>query len=85
VRTIAVQAYRFLGLSGLARVDFFLDKKSGELYLNELNTIPGFTSISMFPKMCEAGGLAYPELLDELMRLALERHYERNALSYRRD
>ncbi len=85
VRAIAVQAYRILGLSGLARVDFFLDKKSGALYLNELNTIPGFTSISMFPKMCEAGGLAYPELLDELIRLALERHYERNALSYRRD
>jgi D-alanine-D-alanine ligase len=85
LRRTAVQAYRVLGICGMARVDFFLDKSSGELYLNELNTIPGFTSISMFPKMCEAGGLAYSELLDELIRLAQERHYERNALSYRRD
>ncbi|HAE21158.1 MAG TPA: D-alanine--D-alanine ligase A [Spirochaetaceae bacterium] len=85
LRSTAIKAYQILGLRGMARVDFFMDKKSGKLYLNELNTIPGFTSISMFPKMCEAGGLAYPELLDELIRLALERHYEKSALSYRRD
>lgn len=84
VKSVAAEAYAALGLVGMARVDFFMDVNDGELYLNEVNTIPGFTSISMFPKMCEAGGLGYAALLDELMRLAIERHAEREAILYRR-
>lgn len=84
VKAIAMEAYTALGLVGMARVDFFWDANGGKLYLNEVNTIPGFTSISMFPKMCEAGGLGYGALLDELMRLALERHAEREAILFKR-
>jgi D-alanine-D-alanine ligase len=62
-----------LDCSGLSRVDFFIDKKNGDIYLNEINTIPGFTSISMFPKMCEAAGLSYKDLIDLLINQALER------------
>lgn len=69
----AVRAFRLLGCSGLARVDFLLDAQSGEIYLNELNTIPGFTSISMYSKMLEASGISYPEQLSRLFELALER------------
>jgi D-alanine-D-alanine ligase len=64
----------------MARVDFLLSRDSGELYLNEVNTIPGFTTISMYPKMWEATGLPYPELLDRLIQLALERHSEKQRL-----
>jgi D-alanine-D-alanine ligase len=64
----------------MARVDFFLDRHTGELFLNEVNTIPGFTQISMYPKLWMASGLTYPQLLDELIRLALERHAEKNTL-----
>ena len=60
----------------MARVDFLLDGKTGDAYISEINTIPGFTSISMYPKLWEASGLAYPDLLDKLIRLALERHRE---------
>jgi len=84
VKSTAIAAYLAAGLSGMARIDFFLDKASGALLLNEANTIPGFTSISMYPMMCVAGGLPYPELLDELLRLALERKAEREALRYER-
>ena len=59
--------------SGLSRVDFFIDKDSGAIYINEINTIPGFTSISMFPKMCEAAGLGYKDLINLLIDEALER------------
>lgn len=82
VREIAVKAYEVLGCSGMSRVDFFMDKTSGELYLNEINTIPGFTSISMFPLLCDAGGLPYPELLDELINLAMDRFKKKSALSF---
>jgi len=71
IREAAVEAYRVLGIRGLARVDFFL-AEGGTLYLNELNTMPGFTPTSMYPKLWQASGLAYPELLDRLVRLALE-------------
>lgn len=81
VREYAVQAFKTLELRGLARVDFFLDKVSGELFLNEVNTIPGFTKISMYPKMWEASGLPYSALLDEIIRLALEYHKTKSALS----
>lgn len=70
LRAIAVRAYRTLGCRGFARVDFFVRNKT-EILLNELNTIPGFTPISMFPKLWEASGLPYPELLDRLISLAL--------------
>jgi D-alanine-D-alanine ligase len=80
VRGLSVEAFRALDLAGMARVDFFLDGKAGALYLNEVNTIPGFTTISMYPKMWEASGLPYTALLDRLIALALERHTEKQAL-----
>ena len=74
IRKTAVQGYTALGCSGMARVDFFLDKDTGEFYLNEINTIPGFTSISMYPKLWDATGIKYSKLLDKLIELAIERH-----------
>ncbi|HLY31188.1 MAG TPA: D-alanine--D-alanine ligase A, partial [Ktedonobacterales bacterium] len=76
VRSMAVDAFLALDLSGLARVDFFLDRDNGALYVNEVNTMPGFTQISMYPKLWEASGVPYPELLDRLIQLGLERHQE---------
>jgi D-alanine-D-alanine ligase len=76
----AVSAYTAIDCAGMARVDFLVDKDSGEIFLNELNTIPGFTPISMYPKLWEASGLTYSELIDELIRLALERKTERDQL-----
>jgi D-alanine-D-alanine ligase len=73
----AVQAYRAIDCAGMARVDFLLDRYSGALYLNEMNTIPGFTAISMYPKLWEASGLTYSELIERLIDLALERHEDR--------
>ena len=73
-------AFLALECSGLARVDFFLDRQSGEFYFNEINTLPGFTSISMYPKMMEASGMAYRDLITRLIEHALERHAERAAL-----
>lgn len=80
VRSLSIQAFKILECSGLARVDFFLDRKTGTLYLNEINTIPGFTKISMYPKLWEASGRSYSKLLDDLIQLALERHAEKNSL-----
>jgi D-alanine-D-alanine ligase len=80
VRRVSVEAFRALELSGMARVDFLLNGNTGDLYLNEVNTIPGFTAISMYPKMWEASGLPYPVLLDRLILLALERHEEKQRL-----
>lgn len=79
-RKWAVRAFQTLECRGLARVDFFLDRNTGELFLNEINTIPGFTSISMYPKLWQASGLTYSELLDELIRLAMESFSDRRAL-----
>lgn len=73
IRMIARKAYEVLDLTGLARVDFFIDRKNNNIYLNEVNTIPGFTAISMFPKMCIASGLPYEELIMRLLTLAIER------------
>ncbi len=73
IQDIAAKAYQALDLTGLSRVDFFIDKHSEQIYLNEVNTIPGFTSISMFPKMCAASGLDYAELIMMLLHLAIER------------
>jgi D-alanine-D-alanine ligase len=79
---VAVAAYKACELAGMARVDFFLDRASGEVLLNEVNTIPGFTHISMYPMMCEAGGVPYAELISRLADLALARHAERSELKY---
>jgi D-alanine-D-alanine ligase len=84
IRELAIAAFEACGLSGMARVDFFLDKRTGEILLNEVNTIPGFTQISMYPRMCEAGGLAYPELITRLADLALERSAARAKLKFSR-
>ncbi len=78
----AVAAFRTLELCGMARVDFFLEKESGKLFLNEVNTIPGFTSISMYPKLWEASGIPFRELIDKLIELALEMHREKARTKY---
>lgn len=80
VRSLAQEAYKILDCSGLSRVDFFIDKNSGELFLNEINTIPGFTSISMFSKMCEAGGLNYGQLITLLIEEAMEVFEQKKSL-----
>jgi D-alanine-D-alanine ligase len=77
VRRQAVAAFLALDLSGLARVDFFLEKETGRVYINEVNTLPGFTQISMYPKLWEASGLPYSQLLDRLIELAIERHEDK--------
>lgn len=74
----SIEAFKCLELRGMARVDFLVDKDTGEIYLNEVNTIPGFTKISMYPKLWEASGLNYADLLDELIRLAIENKEEKN-------
>jgi D-alanine-D-alanine ligase len=85
VRTMALQAFRACDCAGLARVDFLLEPgDSGKLYLNEINTMPGFTSISMYPKLWEASGVAYPDLITRLVELALERKAEQEHISYSR-
>jgi D-alanine-D-alanine ligase len=80
IRRQAVEAYRAVDGAGMARVDFLLDRGTGEIFVNEVNTIPGFTTISMYPKLWAASGLEYPALLDRLIALALERHRERQHL-----
>ncbi len=78
----AVRAFRALECLGMARVDFFLEQRTGRILLNEINTIPGFTSISMYPKLWEASGLSYRELLDRLIELALAQHREKQRTKY---
>lgn len=72
VRKEAVRAFKTLGCTGLSRVDFFVRKSDGRVMFNEINTIPGFTSISMYPKLMEQSGVPYPKLLDKLFKLAAE-------------
>jgi D-alanine-D-alanine ligase len=79
-RRLAAQAYRVLEGAGLARIDFLLDRNAGMLYVSEVNSLPGFTEVSMYPRLWEASGLPYPQLLDRLIELALERHRTRAAL-----
>jgi D-alanine-D-alanine ligase len=81
-QTLAVAAFRALELCGMARVDFFLEKETDKIFLNEVNTIPGFTSISMYPKMWEASGIPFRELISKLMELALEQHAEKARTKY---
>jgi len=80
VRRLAIAAFRAVDGAGMSRVDFLMDGTSGALYLNEVNTIPGFTTISMYPKLWEASGLSYRDLIDRLVTLALERHAEKQQL-----
>ncbi len=84
LRGLAVECYRAVECEGMARVDFLLEGATGQLYINEINTIPGFTSISMYPKMWETTGLPYPKLIDRLIELALERHAAKNATKFTR-
>lgn len=81
VRSTAVRAYKALDCSGLSRIDFFIDRDTGELYLNEINTLPGFTSISMFPKMCEKAGLKFAELINLLIEEAILRYKAKSSLT----
>ena len=73
IRELAIRAYKALGCSGLTRVDFFLERNTGKVYLNEVNTMPGFTEISMYPKLWEATGIPYSQLIDKLIQLALDK------------
>jgi D-alanine-D-alanine ligase len=84
LRRLAVACYRAVECEGMARVDFLLENSRGKLFINEINTIPGFTSISMYPKMWEHSGVPFPALLDRLIELALDRHRQRNATRFTR-
>jgi D-alanine-D-alanine ligase len=85
VQEMAVRAFQAVDCSGLARVDFLMDPKNGKLYLNEINTMPGFTSISMYPKLWAASGLEYSGLIDRLIQLAMERAAEKKKNRYSRN
>jgi D-alanine-D-alanine ligase len=89
VQQMAIRAFQAVDCSGLARVDFLMDpgagKKTGKIYVNEINTMPGFTSISMYPKLWAASGLGYPQLIDRLIQLAQERHEEKKKNRYSRN
>ena len=80
VRRLAIEAFKAVDGSGLARVDFLLARDSGVLYLNELNTLPGFTTIGMYSKLWAATGVDFPSLIDRLIQLALERHADKQRL-----
>ena len=84
VQEMAVQAFKAVDCSGLARVDFLMDPKTGKIYLNEINTMPGFTSISMYPKLWAASGLEYSDLIDRLIQLGIERHEDKKKNQYTR-
>jgi D-alanine-D-alanine ligase len=80
VRRLAIDAFKAIDAAGMSRVDFLLSRSDGAIYVNEINTIPGFTTISMYAKMWEASGVPYPALVDRLIRLALERHADKQRL-----
>ncbi len=82
IREYAVRAYKAIDCAGMARVDFFVEKDTNKVYLNELNSIPGFTKISMYPKLFEASGLQYNKLVDQLIELAMERKADRDRTSH---
>jgi D-alanine-D-alanine ligase len=82
MQRLAIECYKAVECEGMARVDFLLEASTNQLYINEINTIPGFTSISMYPKMWEYSGLPMPKLIDRLIELALERHAARRGLRY---
>ncbi|MGH9377998.1 MAG: D-alanine--D-alanine ligase family protein [Terriglobia bacterium] len=82
VQQLAIRAFKAIDCAGMGRVDFLMDRKTGKLYVNEINTIPGFTSISMYPKLWEASGVPYAKLIDRLIEFALERHREKSGTQY---
>jgi D-alanine-D-alanine ligase len=82
IQELALRAYKAVDAAGMARVDFLLDKDTGEVYLNELNTIPGFTKISMYPKLWEATGIPFASLVERLIELAVQRKGERDRVSH---
>lgn len=84
LRRLAVECYRAVECEGMGRVDFLLETATGRLYINEINTIPGFTSISMYPKMWEHSGIGFAELIDRLIQLALDRHARKKATKFTR-
>ena len=84
VQELAVRAFQAVDCSGLARVDFLMDPKTRKLFVNEINTMPGFTAISMYPKLWAASGLSYPDLIDRLIQLGLERHADKKKNQYSR-
>jgi D-alanine-D-alanine ligase len=84
VQELAVAAFQAVDCSGLARVDFLMDPKTGKIFLNEINTMPGFTSISMYPKLWAASGLDYADLIDRLIQLGIERHEDKKKNQYSR-
>jgi D-alanine-D-alanine ligase len=84
VQDLAVSAFRAVDCSGLARVDFLMDPKTRKIFLNEINTMPGFTAISMYPKLWAASGLEYADLIGQLIQLGLERHEEKKKNQYSR-
>lgn len=84
VQELAIKAFQAVDCAGLARVDFLMDPKTRKLFVNEINTMPGFTAISMYPKLWAASGLAYPELIEKLIQLGLERHQEKKKNQYSR-
>jgi len=85
VRRMAVAAFKAVDCSGMARVDFFLERQTNRIFINELNTIPGFTPISMYPKLWEASGISYAQLIDRLIELALERYADLSHSKFRRE
>jgi len=86
IREMAVAAFRACDLSGLARVDFLMEPDGKRrIFLNEVNTLPGFTSISMYPKLWEATGIKYRDLITRLIELAMERHAEKSRTTYSKD
>lgn len=80
-----MEAFKAIDCSGMARVDFLMDGKSEKIYLSEINTIPGFTEISMYPKLWEVSGLSFPLLLEKLIELGLDRHREKKKSRENRD
>ena len=82
VQDLSVKAFKAIDCAGMGRVDFLLDRKTGKFFVMEINTIPGFTPISMYPKLWEASGVPYSKLLDRLIELALERHRDKTRTSY---
>jgi len=84
IREYAVRAYKAIDCAGMARADFFVENDTHQIFLNELNTLPGFTSISMYPKLWDASGMTYPQLVDRLVELALERKAQRDHTERRR-
>lgn len=85
VQEMAIRAFQAVDCAGMARVDFLMDPRTEKIYVNEINTIPGFTSISMYPKLWAASGISYPELIDRLIQLALERHGEKKKTKFSRE